>query len=44
MVITNGTLLTDEIFERFPADTVFEFTLFSVDANLHDNCRPAGCF
>ena len=36
VVITNGTLLTDEILERFPADTVFEFTLFSVDANLHD--------
>lgn len=36
VVITNGTLLTNEILERCPADTLFEFTLFSVDAKLHD--------
>ncbi|HEU4388156.1 MAG TPA: radical SAM protein [Blastocatellia bacterium] len=40
VVITSGTLLTDERLERFPADTIFEFTLFSVDAELHD--RIAG--
>lgn len=36
VVITNGTLLTGERLDRFPADTVFEFTLFSADAQLHD--------
>ena len=40
VVITNGTLLTDGLLERFPRKTVFEFTLFSVDAQLHD--RIAG--
>ena len=40
VVITSGTLLTDERLERFPAETVFEFTLFSIDAALHD--RIAG--
>lgn len=39
-VITNGTLLTEARLRRFPAETVFEFTLFSVDAQLHD--RIAG--
>jgi PqqA peptide cyclase len=44
-VITNGTLLTDERLERFPADTLFEFTLFSVDAQLHDRIAGrAGAF
>jgi pyrroloquinoline quinone biosynthesis protein E len=37
VVITSGTLLTDERLERFPRDTVFEFTLFSVDSRLHDH-------
>jgi radical SAM protein with 4Fe4S-binding SPASM domain len=36
VVITSGTLLTDELLERFPPETIFEFTLFSVDAGLHD--------
>jgi radical SAM protein with 4Fe4S-binding SPASM domain len=40
VVITSGTLLTDERLERFPAETIFEFTLFSIDAQLHD--RIAG--
>ena len=40
VVITSGTLLSDERLERFPAGTVFEFTLFSIDAELHD--RIAG--
>lgn len=39
-VITSGTLLTKARLRRFPAETVFEFTLFSVDAQLHD--RIAG--
>lgn len=40
VVITNGTLLTDDRLDRFPDETIFEFTLFSVDAQLHD--RIAG--
>ena len=40
VVITNGTLLTDERVERFPEGTTFEITLFSVDAQIHD--RIAG--
>ena len=40
VVITNATLLTEELLKRFPRDTLFEFTLFSVDAALHD--RIAG--
>jgi MoaA/NifB/PqqE/SkfB family radical SAM enzyme len=40
VVITSGALLTDERLKRFPPDTVFEFTLFSIDAKLHD--RIAG--
>ena len=40
VVITNATMLTDERLDRFPAETTFEFTLFSIDAALHD--RIAG--
>jgi PqqA peptide cyclase len=40
VVITNGTLLTDDCMERFPEGTTFEITLFSVDAEIHD--RIAG--
>jgi pyrroloquinoline quinone biosynthesis protein E len=40
VVITSGTLLNEERLARFPAGTIFEFTLFSVDAELHD--RIAG--
>jgi len=40
VVITNATLLTDELLDRFPPGVLFEFTLFSVDAELHD--RIAG--
>lgn len=40
VVITSGTLLTDGILKRFPAETIFEFTLFSIQADLHD--RIAG--
>ncbi|MBN9661213.1 MAG: radical SAM protein [Acidobacteria bacterium] len=40
VVITNGTLLTPARVRRFPEGTVFEMTLFSVDAPLHD--RIAG--
>jgi radical SAM protein with 4Fe4S-binding SPASM domain len=40
VVITSGTLLTDERLKRFPPETVFEFTLFSIEAELHD--RIAG--
>lgn len=36
VVITSGTLLTDARLKRFPPQTIFEFTLFSTDANLHD--------
>jgi len=36
VVITSGTLLNDERLQRFPPNTVFEFTLFSIDAKLHD--------
>jgi len=44
-VITSGTLLTAERLRRFPAETVFEFTLFSVDAQLHDRIAGrAGAF
>ena len=40
VVITNATLLTDELLGRFPPEVLFEFTLFSADAELHD--RMAG--
>ena len=40
VVITSGTLITDELLDRFPPETTFEFTLFSIDAQLHD--RIAG--
>jgi pyrroloquinoline quinone biosynthesis protein E len=40
VVITNGRLLTDARVARFPRGTVFEVTLFSTDAGLHD--RIAG--
>jgi pyrroloquinoline quinone biosynthesis protein E len=40
MVITNAALLTPGVAGRFPPDTVFEVTLFSADAELHD--RIAG--
>jgi radical SAM protein with 4Fe4S-binding SPASM domain len=40
MVITSGTMLNDEKLKRFPVGTGFEFTLFSVKAELHD--RIAG--
>ena len=36
VVITSGTLLTDARLKRFPPQTIFEFTLFSTDAKLHD--------
>ncbi len=36
VVITNGTLLTDQRLHRFPPRTIFEVTLFSADAALHD--------
>jgi radical SAM protein with 4Fe4S-binding SPASM domain len=36
VVITSGTLLTDDRLERFPPETTFEFTLFSIDGKLHD--------
>jgi len=45
VVITSGTLLTEERLRRFPPQTVFEFTLFSVDAKLHDKIAGrAGIF
>ena len=40
VVITNATLLTDELLDRFPPGVLFEFTLFSADAEVHD--RIAG--
>ena len=40
VVITNGVLLTDERVARFPQGTIFEVTLFSTNARLHD--RIAG--
>ena len=40
VVITNGFLLTDRRVARFPEGTIFETTLFSTDARLHD--RIAG--
>jgi radical SAM protein with 4Fe4S-binding SPASM domain len=40
VVITNATLLTDELLDRFPPGVLFEFTLFSADSELHD--RIAG--
>jgi PqqA peptide cyclase len=40
VVITNGVLLTNERVSRFPIGTIFEVTLFSSDAHLHD--RIAG--
>lgn len=40
VVITNGALLDDPRVSRFPQGTIFETTLFSTDAALHD--RIAG--
>ena len=40
VVITNATLLTEDRLARFPEGTIFEFTLFSAEAALHD--RIAG--
>ncbi len=40
VVITNATLITGELLRRFPAGVLFEFTLFSVDEEIHD--RIAG--
>ncbi len=40
VVITNGVLLTDKSVPRFPQGTIFEITLFSTDARIHD--RIAG--
>lgn len=40
MVITNAALLKPSVAGRFPPDTVFEVTLFSATAELHD--RIAG--
>lgn len=39
-VVTSGALLSDTRVRRFPAGTLFEITLFSADADLHD--RIAG--
>ena len=39
-VITNGRLLTDRLAQDFPPETLFELTLFSADAAVHD--RIAG--
>lgn len=36
VVITNAVLLTDSRLARFPRGSVFEVTLFSADAALHD--------
>ncbi|MGC4052087.1 MAG: radical SAM protein [Paludibaculum sp.] len=45
VVITNGTLLTPARARRFPEGTVFEMTLFSADAALHDRIAGvAGAF
>ncbi len=40
VVITNGVRLTDGVVSRFPQGTIFETTIFSTDAGLHD--RIAG--
>jgi pyrroloquinoline quinone biosynthesis protein E len=37
VIITNGTLLTESILDRFPAGSVFEVTLFSHKAELHNH-------
>jgi radical SAM protein with 4Fe4S-binding SPASM domain len=45
VVITNGTLLTAARLKRFPPGTVFQITLFSADAELHDRIAGrAGAF
>jgi radical SAM protein with 4Fe4S-binding SPASM domain len=41
VVITSGALLTPKRAGQFPKETLFEITLFSADADLHD--RIAGC-
>ena len=40
VVITNGTLLFESYLRRFPEGSIFEITLFSADARLHN--RIAG--
>ena len=35
-IITNGTLLTHDMLEKFPKHLTFEMTLFSIDAAVHD--------
>ncbi len=43
-VITNGTLLTAERLHRFPPEILFELTLFSFDANVHNRLAGAHAF
>lgn len=40
VVITNGTLVSESSLRRFPEGSIFEITLFSADAKLHN--RIAG--
>jgi radical SAM protein with 4Fe4S-binding SPASM domain len=36
VVITNGTLLTENNLQKFPSGTLFEVTLFSADSQVHN--------
>lgn len=44
VVITNGARLRSARLSRFPRGTVFEVTLFSADAALHDRMAGTPCF
>ena len=45
VVITSGALLTPALVAKFPQGTIFEITLFSADAGLHDRIAGrAGAF
>jgi pyrroloquinoline quinone biosynthesis protein E len=37
VIITNGTMITDERLQSFPEATLFEITLFSSDSKIHDH-------
>jgi radical SAM protein with 4Fe4S-binding SPASM domain len=44
VVITNGTLLSKNLLDRFPEETIFEITLFSSNSITHDRLAGRSCF
>jgi pyrroloquinoline quinone biosynthesis protein E len=44
VIITNGTLLSASRIKRFPSDTIFEITLFSANAKVHNYMAGSSVF